>query len=101
MIVWRVNLEVQLTRHATGICGSEQSENSVHYSQRQRYIVSMLQLFSHLIVFKTRFDSYFYDFLPFHFDRYFAFHSISFVNFFVAILYVFCKSRFYAVTAFF
>ena len=68
---------------------SKQSENSVHYSQHQRYIVSMLQLFSHLIVFKTRFDSYIYDFLPFHFDRYFAFHSISFVNFFVAILYVF------------
>ena len=60
----------------------------------------MLQLFSHLLVSETHFDSYFYEFFVSHFDSYFLFHCMTFVNF-VAILYVSCKLRFYAMSAFF
>ena len=36
---------------------SEECENSMHYSQLQRYIVSMLWLFPLFLVFETNFDS--------------------------------------------
>ena len=74
---------------------SEERENPMHYSQPQRYIISMLQLFSQLLVFETHLDSYFYD--P-HFDSYFLFHSTNFAKF---ILQLSCKLRFYVVSAFF
>ena len=45
-----------------------------------RYIVSILQLFSHLLVFETHFDSYFYVFCDSHFHGYFLFHSTNFLN---------------------
>ena len=77
---------------------SEEIENSMHYSQPQRYIFSALSLFSQLLVFETFFDSYFYDS---HFDSYF-YKFYEFCKFhFVAILYVFCKLSFYVVSAFF
>ena len=70
---------------------SEESEKSMHYSQPQRYIVSMSYLFLHLLVFETHTDSYFYYFFVSHF----LFHSINFVNF---ILDLFCMfSEFYCV----
>ena len=40
----------------------------MHCSQPERYIVSMLYLFSQLLVFETYFDNYFYDS---HSDSYF------------------------------
>ena len=50
----------------------------MHCSQRQRYVVAMLYLFSHLSVFET------------HFDGYFLFHSMNFCKFtFIAVLYDF------------
>ena len=46
---------------------SKEIENSMHYLQPQRYIVSML---SQLPVFETHFDSNFYNS---YFDSYFLF----------------------------
>ena len=74
----------------------------MHYSQAQRYIASMLQLFSHLLVFGTHFDSYFYDFFISDFDSDFLFHSINFLNSFLQLFFMFfCKLRLYTVLAFF
>ena len=79
---------------------SKDSENSMHYSQPQRYIVSMLLLLSHLLVFETHFDSYFYNFFVSHFDSC-NFSFLFYEFYFIAILYVSCNFSFYAVSAFF